>query len=149
MNYSIIHSELGIKNYELRIKSKTNKISKQNTSKKNAPESLLTFRGEILHTKPPPNIFGGGNEKICERQSRVVGIPVIAKPVVVRDPLTTVPIQVTDIKVAIAIAVFIKNVVCATTPRKFHNDFEVEYYSVSKYLNIFYQVFSFFYQTNF
>ena len=41
----------------------------------------------------------------CGHRSRVVVVPVIVEPVVVPIPRTVVPIEVTDVEVAIGVAV--------------------------------------------
>jgi hypothetical protein len=48
------------------------------------------------------------NEESCEHHSRIVGVPVVIEPVVVHDPLAIVPVEVTDIEVAVRFTVLYK-----------------------------------------
>lgn len=41
---------------------------------------------------------------ICEDRSRVVVVPIVVEPVVVRDPPRPVPVEVTDVEIAISVA---------------------------------------------
>jgi hypothetical protein len=47
----------------------------------------------------------------CENRSRIIDVEVVIKPVIVLIPLAVVPIQVTDVEVAIRVAV-----VCGAPP---------------------------------
>lgn len=53
--------------------------------------------------KTPPN--GERSEESCEPSSRIVGIPVVVEPVVVRHPLPVLEVRVTDAQVVVGVAV--------------------------------------------
>lgn len=58
--------------------------------------------------KTPPDKAREENEVICRDRRRVVVVPLIVEPVVVPVPLLAVPIEITDIEVAIGVAVLYK-----------------------------------------
>lgn len=58
-----------------------------------------------FQNKTPPPCRQRRNEEVCERRSGVVSVPVVVEPVVVPDPLVSVPVEVTDVEVAIGVAV--------------------------------------------
>jgi len=49
--------------------------------------------------------MSGRNEENFGNQSRVVGVPVVVEPVVVPVPPVAVPVEVTNVEVAIGVAV--------------------------------------------
>lgn len=57
-----------------------------------------------LQNKTPPTHRRGSNEETSGDGGRILGIPVIVEPVVVMDPLTTIPVQIPGMEVASRVA---------------------------------------------
>ena len=55
--------------------------------------------------KTQPRISGARSEESCAQSRRVVVVPIVVKPVVVPVPPVAVPVEVTDIEVAVSVAV--------------------------------------------
>ena len=66
---------------------------------------ILVVGMDNSQNKTPPTNSRGRNEMSYGNRSRVVGVPVIVEPVVVPVPPVVVPVEVTDVEVAIGVAV--------------------------------------------
>ena len=64
--------------------------------------------GIIKLLNKTPLLKQGRNEESCEQSRGVVGVPVVIEPVVVPVPPIAVPVEVTNIEVAIRVAVAYK-----------------------------------------
>jgi hypothetical protein len=69
----------------------------------------LAVGADNFQNKTPPPYRQRRNEEVCKRRSGIVSVPVIVEPVVVPDPLVSVPIEVTDVEVAIGVAVLYRS----------------------------------------
>ena len=52
-----------------------------------------------------PHIIGGETKLVAENRRGVVAVPVVIQPVVVPVPPVAVPVQITNVEVAISVAV--------------------------------------------
>lgn len=66
----------------------------------------------------------------CETSSRVVAIPIVVEPVVVELPLPVVPVEATNVEVAVSVAVHARDRLCHH-PSKPRGDLRVVSYSAS------------------